>query len=68
MKKGKKRKLGNFVDLDERELVSEEAWNSRPGVYTDEEFAEELRLSEESGYLTEEEVKMEFARCGVMEL
>ncbi len=45
--------------------MGKKLWNSRPGVYTDEEFTEELKLSELSGFLTEEEVKEEFARCGV---
>lgn len=35
-----------------------------PCVYTDEEFAEELRLSEASGNATDEEVKAFFAKWG----
>ncbi|MDE7073462.1 MAG: hypothetical protein K2O69_00175 [Odoribacter sp.] len=35
-----------------------------PGIYTDEEFAEELRLSETGGNATEEEVNAFFAKWG----
>ncbi len=52
----------DFIEKDERELISEEAWNSRPGVYTDEEFAEELRLSEISGTVSHKEVMEGCAR------
>ena len=33
-----------------------------PCVFTDEEFEEELRLSEESGYATEEDLKRVFGK------
>ncbi len=35
-----------------------------PGVYSDEEFAEELRLSESGGNATKEEVNAFFAQWG----
>jgi hypothetical protein len=35
-----------------------------PGIYTDEEFKEELRLSEASGYVTHEEALARFAEWG----
>lgn len=35
-----------------------------PGVFTDEEFEEELRLSEESGFVSHEEALKEFAKWG----
>ncbi len=50
-------------DMDERALVSEEAWNSRPGVYTDEELDEILRKAEESGeWISHEEAMAEFEK------
>lgn len=36
-----------------------------PGIYTDEEFAEELRLSETGGNATEEEINEMYSRWGV---
>ena len=36
--------------------------NDMPCVYTDEEFAEELRLSEESGIASDQEVEEMFAK------
>ena len=38
--------------------------DSMPGVYTDAEFAEELRLSEASGYISYEDALKEFAKWG----
>ena len=39
--------------------------DSMPCVFTDEEFAEELRLSEASGYASDEEVRAMFAKWGL---
>ena len=36
--------------------------NDAPCIFTDEEFEEELRLSEESGYATEEDLKRVFGK------
>lgn len=35
-----------------------------PCIFTDEEFEEELRLSEESGFISHEEALKEFAKWG----
>jgi hypothetical protein len=50
------RKLSDCLDI----LQSEDM----PGIYTDEEFKEELRLSEASGYVTHEEALQRFAKWG----
>ncbi len=41
-------------------------YSTMPGIYTDEEFAEELRLSELEGAASDEEVREFFAKWGVV--
>lgn len=57
--------IDNTTDEDKLEQCLELLHaDSMPCCFTDEEFAEELRLSEASGYVTMEETLKKFAKWG----
>lgn len=66
---GLKNRLIATIDASTDERKLERCWevlhgDDMPCVFTDEEFAEELRLSEESGFVSHEEALKEFAKWG----
>lgn len=57
--------IDNTTDEDKLQQCLELLYaDEMPGVYTDEEFAEELKLSEAGGNATKEEVKAFFKKWG----
>lgn len=66
---GLKNRLIATIDASTDERKLEQCWellqsNDMPCVFTDEEFAEEVRLSEASGFISQEEAEAIFAQWG----
>lgn len=66
---GLKNRLIATIDASTDERKLEQCWellqgSDMPCVFTDEEFEEELRLSEASGFVSHEEALKEFAKWG----
>lgn len=66
---GLKNRLIATIDASTDERKLEQCWellqgNDMPCLFTDEEFAEEVRLSEASGFISQEEAEAIFAQWG----